>query len=193
VSGPAFDVERAKAVLAEAGWRPGAGGVAAKGGERLALTMIIENFEALPDVAVAIQEQLRQVGIEVQLERMDFGAWLERLREGKYDLSMVAFGGAADPDAVSSISFASTGGRNLNGYRNPAVDQLLERARYSQDVAERKRLYHEFQRTLAEDMPALFLYHPQRTYTIDRAYQGWERVPVTQGILQSLRRVDIRR
>jgi peptide/nickel transport system substrate-binding protein len=193
VSGMAFDLGRAKSLLTEAGWRVGADGVATKDGERLAFTMIFENFEALPDVAVAIQEQLRQVGIQVQLEKMDFGAWLERLREGRYDLSMVAFGGAADPDVVSSISFHSSGGRNLNGYRNPAVDQLLEGARRSLDVAERRKLYLEFQRALAEDMPALFLYHPQRIYVIDRTYQGWEKVPVTMGMFQSVRRVEIRK
>lgn len=193
VTMPKFDPERAKALLAEAGWRIGADGLATKDGQPLSLTMIAEIFESLPDVAVALQEQLRKIGIQVQIEKMDWGAWLERLRQGKYDLSMVAFAGSPDPDIVTSISFHSAGGRNLNGYRNPTMDQVLERARRSLDLAERKKLYQEVQRILADDLPALFLYHARRVYVIERSYQGWERVPVTMGMFQSLRRVSIRK
>ena len=125
---------------------------------------------------VAIQGQLRKVGIEVKPQPVEFNTWLDRLRKGQFDLSFTAWAGSADPDNVSYTTFHSTGSRNLNGYRNAAVDDLLEQARRAQTPAERTRHYGEFQKMVAEEAPYCFLYHQQRWYAFGKELPGL-RVP----------------
>jgi peptide/nickel transport system substrate-binding protein len=186
-----YDPARAAALLKEAGWTPGSDGVLAKGTARLSFGTDVEIYENLPDIVVAIQGQLKQVGVEVRPQPYDFNAWLDRLRKGQYDLSFTAWAGSPDPDNVSYTTFQSTGTRNLNGYSNPAVDDLLEKARRAQTVAERKRFYGEFQRTLADEAPYCFLYHQQRWYAFGKEYRGFEYLGVSVGVIQSLRRAWI--
>ena len=103
-------------------------------------------------------------------------------------MSFTAWAGSADPDNVSYTTFHSTGSRNLNGYRNPTVDDLLEKARRAQTPAERTRNYGEFQKLIADEAPYCFLYHQQRWYAFGKEYRGFEYLGVSVGVIQSLRK-----
>jgi ABC-type transport system substrate-binding protein len=116
VSRYAYDPTRAAALLKEAGWTAGSDGILAKDGARLSFGTDVEIYENLPDIVVAIQGQLRKVGIEIKPQPVEFNTWLDRLRKGQFDLSFTAWAGSADPDNVSYTTFHSTGSRNLNGY-----------------------------------------------------------------------------
>jgi len=188
VSRYAYDPARAAALLKEAGWVAGPDGVLAKDGGRLSFGTDVEIYENLPDIVVAIQGQLRKVGIEIKPQPVEFNTWLDRLRKGQFDLSFTAWAGSADPDNVSYTTFHSTGSRNLNGYRNPAVDDLLEKARRAQTPAERTRNYGEFQKVIADEAPYCFLYHQQRWYAFGKEYRGFEYLGVSVGVIQSLRK-----
>jgi peptide/nickel transport system substrate-binding protein len=148
----------------------------------------VEIYENLPDIVVAIQGQLKQIGVEIKPQPVDFNAWLDRLRKGQYDLSFTAWAGSPDPDNVSYTTFHSTGTRNLTGFTNPTVDDLLEKARRAQALPERKRFYGDFQRVLAEEAPYCFLYHQQRWYAFGKEYRGFEYLGVSVGVIQSLRK-----
>ena len=191
VSRYAYDPARAAALLKEAGWTAGSDGILAKDGARLSFGTDVEIYENLPDIVVAIQGQLRKVGIEIKPQPVEFNTWLDRLRKGQFDLSFTAWAGSADPDNVSYTTFHSTGSRNLNGYRNAAVDDLLEKARRAQTPAERTRHYGEFQKVVAEDAPYCFLYHQQRWYAFGKEYRGFEYLGVSVGVIQSLRKAWI--
>jgi len=188
VSRYAYDPTRAAALLKEAGWTAGPDGILAKDGARLSFGTDVEIYENLPDIVVAIQGQLRKVGIEIKPQPVEFNTWLDRLRKGQFDLSFTAWAGSADPDNVSYTTFHSTGSRNLNGYRNAAVDDLLEKARRAQTPAERTRHYGEFQKVVADDAPYCFLYHQQRWYAFGKEYKGFEYLGVSVGVIQSLRK-----
>ena len=71
----------------------------------------------------------------------------------------------ADPDQYTL--WHSTQNGNITGYNDPRIDQLLESARKTLDLEERKEKYFDFQRFLVEDVPAAFLFHPT-VYTISR-------------------------
>jgi peptide/nickel transport system substrate-binding protein len=70
-----------------------------------------------------------------------------------------------DPDQYSF--WHSTQTENLTGLDNPKIDQLLEKGRKTIDFQERKEVYYEFQRSLSEEIPAIFLYYPEN-YTLVR-------------------------
>jgi peptide/nickel transport system substrate-binding protein len=188
-----YDPARATQMLKDAGWAPGPDGILAKGGARLSLGTDVEIYENLPDIVVAIQGQLKKVGVEVKPQPVEFNTWLDRLRKGQYDLSFTAWAGSADPDNVSYTTFHSTGSRNLNGFVNPPVDDLLEKARRAQTAAERTRHYAEVQKILADEAPYCFLYHQQRWYAYAKELRGVEYLGVSVGAIQSLRKAWLAR
>lgn len=188
-----YDVERAKSLLQEAGWTAGGDGILAKGGQRLSFGLNVEIYENLPDIVVAIQSQVRKVGIEIKPQPLEFSAWLDQFQKGRYDLSYAAWAGSPDPDNVTYTTFNSTGSRNLNGYRNPVVDDLLEKARRVRALAVRKQFYAQLQQVLADDAPYCFLYHQQRWYAFGKEYQGFQYLGVSVGVIQSLRNAWIQK
>jgi peptide/nickel transport system substrate-binding protein len=105
---------------------------------------------------------------------LEFSAWLDQFQKGRYDLSFAAWAGSPDPDNVSYTTFDSTGVRNLNGYKNPTVDDLLEKARRVRAPSVRKQFYAQFQQLLADDAPYCFLYHQQRWYAYGSEYRGFQ-------------------
>ncbi len=70
-----------------------------------------------------------------------------------------------DPDQYNL--WHSTQATNLTGLNNPRIDKLLEDGRKALDFDERKKIYHEFQKYLVDEVPAIFLFHPQ-SYTVSR-------------------------
>ncbi len=75
--------------------------------------------------------------------------------------------GIIPPDPDQYVFWHSTQAENLTGLNNPKIDQLLQDGRRTVDIQERKEIYHDFQRTLSEELPAIFLYYPQN-YSIIR-------------------------
>lgn len=82
-----------------------------------------------------------------------------------FDVLLTAQDLPPDPDQYPF--WHSKSPNNITGYTNLKVDKLLEDARIEVDQEKRKKLYADFQKAIAEDIPAIFLYHP-KTYTIIR-------------------------
>ena len=70
-----------------------------------------------------------------------------------------------DPDQY--FFWHSTQPTNLTGINNPKIDQFLEKGRQTTDFKEREQIYRDFQQTLSEEVPAIFLYYP-KNYTVIR-------------------------
>jgi peptide/nickel transport system substrate-binding protein len=160
----AYDVEAARKLLADAGWTPGADGILQKDGTRFSfvLTTNSSNKERVSIVTIA-QDAWRKVGVDVQAQLLDTGAFFAKYQQSN-DFDAIVAGGAGltiDPDQTnfwSSNSIAA--GTNFVHYRNPMVDQVLEQARSAPGCGPdaRKPFYDEFQKLLADDQPFTFLY-----------------------------------
>jgi peptide/nickel transport system substrate-binding protein len=110
--------------------------------------------------AEMFQADLSKIGINVEIDASEVGIWLDKIwTSGDYDTYLVRFWGIdfTDPDGALYRQFHSAGDFNMSGYANPRVDELLEAARVTSDVASRKALYDEVQAILAEEVPAFFL------------------------------------
>ncbi|HEX6988161.1 MAG TPA: ABC transporter substrate-binding protein [Bacillota bacterium] len=144
---PAFDPAAAEALLDEAGYPRGAGGA------RLTLTMTIFSGGEWADIAAVLVENLRAVGIEVDLVQLDEGAWIQRtVVDRDFDLTLLAGQQGPDPDQLR-LRFGSMGALNMMGYANPDFDQLLAQAAALTDEEQRRPLYFEAQEMLAQDLP----------------------------------------
>ncbi|MEM1202501.1 MAG: ABC transporter substrate-binding protein [Acidobacteriota bacterium] len=160
-----FDPAAARRLLAEAGWQDTDGdGVLDKDGQPFRFELMTNSENQLrKDITVMVQEQLKQVGIEVVPRSMDFNALLAPLARQEFDA--VVSGLALGTDLDLTFNFHTRGiteGFNWSGYSNPEMDTLIEASLVALDPAEAKRTFDRIQVLLHEEQPLTFLYESVR-------------------------------
>ena len=146
------DPAKARALLDAAGYP-------AKDGVRFHLTMKTSTEEASRAMAAVFQQQLREVGIALDIRSYEFATFFADVTHGEFQVySLRWVGGNEDPDIFEYV-FDSHGGANRQFYRNPRVDALIAQARAETDQNQRRRDYAEVQRILAEDLPYINLWY----------------------------------
>ncbi|MGH2533055.1 MAG: ABC transporter substrate-binding protein [Thermomicrobiales bacterium] len=151
-----YDPERAAALLDEAGWVLD-GDMRAKDGETLSFvcTTITGDQVRRPEAEV-VQQYLREVGIDMQLEEAPVATILEQLPQGEMDASLFNWTyGDVEPDA--SFTLGTGAETNFSQYSNPLVDDLLAAGLVELDEAARREIYNEIQAIVADDVPFLML------------------------------------
>ena len=185
-----YDPARASALLAEAGFRPGPDGVLVRDGKPFGFSIRhdVAN-QTVKDTAVIVQEYLKRVGVDARLEPLDWPTFVKKLFASEFEAIVVNWTNHHDPDPFAYTIWHSSQwkGRNFAHYKNPRIDELLEQARRTGVVAERKRAYAEFSRVLMEDAPYVFLYFPQQVYVTRQGYEGFVPIPTYAGVYQSLK------
>jgi peptide/nickel transport system substrate-binding protein len=153
----AHDPARARALLDSAGLRPGRGGV------RFGLVYKTSNNKVSRQIASAVQQQLRAVGVDVSVQWLEWGTFYRDVKRGDFDLFGLTWVGITDPDGLrlrfSSKAFPPEG-FNRGLYRNAEVDRLLEEGARVSEPAARRAIYARAQALLAEDVPYVSLWHP---------------------------------
>jgi peptide/nickel transport system substrate-binding protein len=160
------DVAKANDLFAQAGWKRGADGILEKDGQKLRFKM--QSIQR--DYDVALQDQWKKVGVDAQVERMDFGSfWAPLYLQGKTQLATLnlPFGLYLDPDYPLTGYFHSA--LNRNKYKNEKIDALIGQATATENRDERKRIYADFQETLAQDVPHLWVGVPNEIWGIRKA------------------------
>ena len=151
-----YDPERAQQILDAAGYP-------LQNGVRFHLTMKTSTEESTRLLAAVLQQQLREVGIALDIRTYEFATFLADVTSGAFQLySLRWIGGNEDPD-IFEYSFHSNRfppkGANRGFYSNPRVDSLIDQARRETDQNARKRLYAEVQEVLARDVPYINLWY----------------------------------
>ncbi len=188
----AYDPNRAKALLAEAGWKPGPDGVLVKDGKRFSFSIRHDQADqAVKDSAVIVQEYLKKIGVEARLEPLEWPTFVKKLFASDFEGILVGWTNHHDPDPFAYTIWHSSQwkGRNFAHYKNPKADEALEAARRTASQVERKKHYAEFSRILMEDAPYAFLYFLQQVYVTRQGYEGFAPIPTFAGIYQSLKHV----
>ncbi|MGG5808184.1 ABC transporter substrate-binding protein [Falsiroseomonas sp. CW058] len=154
---PAHDPRAAMQLLDAAGLRPNAQGVRAT-----IKHLVLPYGEVWVRLAEYIRQSLRQVGIAVELESTDAGAWARRVGNWEYETSINFLYQFGDPTLGVERTYVSSNIQrvlftNTGGYSNPRVDALFQAARESGVEAERRAAFSEVQKLLAEEMPQIWL------------------------------------
>ncbi len=154
------DPDKAKELLRQAGWERMDDGSWERDGQTLAFTLYTHQQQQREAAVVVIQEDLNRIGIEVEVQILDWPTFVGQVLIGRqFDAAVVAWNLGPDPDAYS-IWHTHGGMYNFIGYSDERVDRILEQARVVLDQQTRLALYQELQEILAEEQPYVFLFYP---------------------------------
>ncbi len=162
-----YDPERAKELLAEAGFPDGFDT------EFWYMPVSRPYYPAPKDVAEAIVSYLGDVGIRAELKTEDWGIYLADYLEGKFPMYMLGWSADfADPDNFISSFFNSANAVGF-GWDNPAFFQLVKDAQQAGSLVERELLYQQIEQTLYDDLPALPFVNPRTLNAVRNNVQGF--------------------
>ncbi len=144
----------------------------ALGGERASAVFLLSSSWLgrwpYENIALVLQQQLAEVGIDVELKVLDYGAWKEATAAGDYNLSIRPHTlMTGDPDFFFTAWAESDANLNVAysiGYANARVDELIQAARAEMDTVQRKAYYNELQAIIAEEVPFTPVYHETTIY-----------------------------
>jgi peptide/nickel transport system substrate-binding protein len=186
-----YDPQKARQLLAEVGWRDTNGdGILDKEGRPFRFTLITNSGnDTRRDVAVLVQRQLREIGIDVTLELYEWSVFLKDFINAKhFDACILGWGLSVDPDAYEIWhSSQIEKGFNFVSYRNPEVDRLWEEGRREYDVEKRKKIYWRIHELMAEDQPYTFLYVPLGISALQKKFFIMERDRTGKEILNEIK------
>lgn len=159
--------QKAKGLLAEAGWKVRPNGILEKDGKSFEFTVLVnQGNREREKAAIILQQQFRKIGIKLNIRIMEWSAMLKILNASKdpkdFDAVIIGWSLGIDPDDYS-IWHSSQYPRGLNfiKYENPKVDSLLELGRTTMKKGKRKKIYAQINKIIAEDQPYIFLWYPK--------------------------------
>jgi peptide/nickel transport system substrate-binding protein len=162
---PAFDRAAAIAALEGAGWKDANGdGVRERAGAPLRLSLLVPSVSATRrQMATVIQDQLKQLGIDVTVDELEPSVMLPLLNTGKFDAFIHVWQTDASP---SSMGQAWSGAdlersQNYGWFSTPAIDSLLQRAVSAATIEAARPLYRSATQAIVDEAPAVFLWEPR--------------------------------
>jgi peptide/nickel transport system substrate-binding protein len=148
------DLVKAKQLMAQAGYPNG-----------LTVTYLsLPQYPELQTTGVVLRDQLKKIGITVNLQQLEVTVWFDRYAKGNYQMTSAYWSGTIDPDNFYSTQLVTGSPNNDCKYSNPQVDALVAKARSSTDDAERKSLYEQIRAIVWEDAPLVFIHYETINY-----------------------------
>lgn len=173
------NLAEANRLLSEAGWRDSNGdGIRDRHGQPLNLGLSLPNTSAVRrQLALLVQEQLRQLGVSLELHQLEFPVWAERRTAGTFDIDFTATIQDPSPSGLSQ-GWTCQGGTNVAKYCNPLVDSLLQRAVLGQ-IGNPIQPWIAVLRQIEADAPAVFLYAPYYVSAVKRRFRNVKIYPAS--------------
>jgi peptide/nickel transport system substrate-binding protein len=170
-----YSADKANQLLDELGWKVGADGIREKDGKKLTLRYLepSPNREKRNDIAVMVQQQLKKIGVQVELNiTKDYHTFIT---SGEYDL----FGNSqvkADPDVIYNIFHSkrvyTNGGTNWSRLNDPEIDKLLEQGSSESDPEKRKEIYKQVQQYVVKNAVIIPVYEFPYTVAAVSSVEG---------------------
>ncbi len=169
-----YDPDRAVELLEEAGWKRNAEGLFEKDGKPFRFTIFTNaGNEVRRQICVYAQSNLRDIGVDMQIQVMDFNQMSEQLKAHKFESYAGVWGVATKVDNKPIWHSSAANGRfNFVDYKDDRVDEIIDTARVMKDFEAAKKLWDEFQEILDRDQPYTMVYEPRGLVGIHRRFQN---------------------
>ncbi len=184
-----YDVEKAKTLLAEAGWSDSDGdGVLDKmiDGQKTKFEISYSYNSGNPlreTVGLLIQNSFKQAGIKLEIKALDWALYLDELKKHNCQLFYQGWVKEPRPDDEKQIFHTSSanGGSNYMSFGNAKTDALLEQIRSEMDVTKRNELYKQWQQIEHDEVPYIFLYVQNFRNCVHKRFENTGAGPVYPG------------
>jgi peptide/nickel transport system substrate-binding protein len=176
------NLAESRRLLAAAGWSDSDGdGVLDRNGRPLTLELTLPNTSGIRrQMALLVQEQLRQIGVRLELQTLDFPVWAERRAAGNFDIDFSSTVQDPSPTGLTQ-AWTCNGGSNVAKYCDPRVDSLMERAVLGK--GDPGQNWVTALQQIEADAPAAFLYAPTYVYAVKRNFRDVKISPTSSWIL----------
>jgi|SRR5690554_704673 len=163
-----YNPEKARELLAEAGYPNGFS----------ATLHLPAPYPLHRSAGEIIANQLTEVGINLDLEVIEWGTWLEQINTNReYELTVVGLTGRLDPHTILN-RYQSDSGRNISYFSSPEYDDLLEQGAIESDPDLRQEIYGELQTILAREASNVYIMDPSQLAVMSPDIEGWNNYPV---------------
>ena len=154
-----YDLEKAEALLKEAGWEKD-GDKLMKDGKQMKIVFSAMSGNVVKDNMIPLMiDAYGQLGIDFQAEYVDWPTLQSKSQNGTFDMLFMAWGLTADPDITGTFASPEAGGsQNHTGYSNPELDKMLAEALSSVSKEEQKENYKEIYKLINEELPTYPIY-----------------------------------
>ena len=185
---PPHDPQAAAALLDQAGWRlDPRSGVRTRGGVPFRFTLLVfgsgEDHVQFSQVA---QADLRRVGIDMRVQRLDWPTLWDRLKTGRFEAALSGLAPGTDPDSLYAMLHSSQieSGQNYAAFRDAEVDAWMDEGRETIDPRRRAAIYARVDARLRERQPYTYLFFPVVQAAVSRVFGGVETSPL--GVLDGV-------
>ena len=174
-----YDPGKAKALLAEAGHADG-----------FSTHMLVPSGDStFQQAAAAIQANLQDVGVKVELQLVEPGTQWDTTKSGKYEMSFsYATSDTVDPDQL--IGFTAVNPERANAYhtewKSERLNQLYDQERRTADGEDRAKMFKEMEQLVHDGAPFIFLYNKGATYAYRNNVEGFEVLPTSNWRLEDV-------
>jgi len=163
------DFEKAKGLLAKAGYADG-----------FNTKITVSNKEA-SKMAQVIQSNLSEIGVNCEIEMLEWGTFLDSNIKGEFDMSISGWGylaADADQGVYALMHSSQIGGANWTRYKNDRLDELLETGRKSSSPSERLSAYEELTQLLHDEVPSIPFYWTVTNIAANKELKGVKALPL---------------
>ena len=176
-----YDPDKSLSILKGLGWKAGKDGLLHKAiagkDTPVRFTIIFPLGKTDRErSATIIQQELKKIGIQVDIQMMEWTAFLSQyIQKKKFDAYIMGWSLTPDPDCYAIFHSSQTGEHQYNmvSYKNTKLDYLLSEGRRTLDQKKRQKIYWQVHSILNEDQPYTFLYIPNQLTAIHKRFKGY--------------------
>lgn len=160
-----FDMGKAKDLLAKAG---------VQSGTKVSFKLNPAWFPRLKETAEYISGQLRSLGLDVNMQFLEPGAYTDARKSGDFDICIQEIGRAFNPGPNFTIILVDSAFGNFYKESNPKIVEMIQQANSELDAAKRDAAYQAIQQVLYDDLPELVLYQRELIWGVRQRVKGFE-------------------
>jgi peptide/nickel transport system substrate-binding protein len=181
IKNPAYNIEKAKALLAEVGWKNTNGDstldrrINGKQTEFVLRYCFVASSAAGKNVGLILQDEAKKVGIKIEIMPLEGKAFGEALKKRDFDLFLNQMGlttALDDPKEVWASTSNTPDGGNRVQFENKQADVLIDQIRSELDPTKRDIMYKQFQKIIAEEQPTIFLFSTKDRIVLNKRFEA---------------------